>query len=349
MRKRWLYLVIPAAALLLLAGWSAARHSSSGRIDAAKLRAFGALPAAVDSAHNPITEDKAALGKMLYYDARFSRGRDVSCNSCHPLNNYGADGQPTSEGYRHARGMRNSPSVYNAAGHLAQFWDGRASDVEQQAEGPVLNPAEMAMPSERAVVAVLQSIPEYAQAFHRAFPDDPDPLTLRNMARAIAAFERKLVTPSRWDRFLNGDDAALTAEEKAGFQAFLDAGCAVCHAGTYVGGNLYRKLGAMEPWPDSSDPGRFGVTHNESDRMVFKVPSLRNVARTAPYFHDGKVDTLDEAVSSMAQHQVGRQLNESEVKSITTWLGSLTGEIPADAAEPPVLPKSTPATPRPEI
>jgi cytochrome c peroxidase len=338
-----------AAILLLLAGCGTTGPSQSQHANANRLKNFAALPAAVTSDANPITTEKTALGKMLYYDARLSRGQDVSCNSCHPLNNYGADGRPTSEGYRHQHGDRNSPTVYNAAGHVAQFWDGRAADLEEQAQGPVLNPVEMAMPSEKAVVAVLQSIPEYAQAFHRAFPDDPDPLTLRNMAKAIAAFERKLVTPGRWDKFLNGDDGALTAEEKAGFQAFLDAGCATCHAGTYVGGNIYQKLGAAEAWPDRSDPGRYQVTHNESDRMVFKVPSLRNVAKTAPYFHDGKVKTLDEAVSTMAQHQLGKQLSDSEVKAIATWLNSLTGEVPADAVEPPVLPKSTPATPRPEI
>ena len=337
-----------AAALLLEAGCGTAGNSQTPRVNG-RVKNFAALPAAIPSQANPITAEKAALGKMLYYDARLSRGQDVSCNSCHPLNNYGADGRPTSEGYRHQHGDRNSPTVYNAAGHVAQFWDGRAADLEEQAQGPILNPVEMAMPSERAVIAVLQSIPEYAQAFHRAFPDDPDPLTLRNMARAIAAFERKLVTPSRWDKFLNGDDAALTAEEKAGFQAFLDAGCSTCHAGTYVGGNVYRKLGAAEAWPDSTDPGRYQVTHNESDRMVFKVPSLRNVARTAPYFHDGTVKTLDEAVSTMAQHQLGKQLTDAEVKSISTWLNSLTGEVPADTIEPPVLPKSTPATPRPEL
>jgi cytochrome c peroxidase len=341
--------ILAVAALLPFYGCGIGKRSEPAGFDAARLKAFAPLPEVVADPRNPITAEKVSLGKMLYYDARLSRGQDVSCNSCHPLDNYGADGQPTSEGYRHAHGQRNSPTVYNAAGHLAQFWDGRAADVEEQAKGPVLNPVEMAMPSEKAVVAVLQSIPEYAQGFHRAFPDDPDPLTLSNMAKAIAAFERKLLTPARWDKFLNGDDAALTAEEKAGFQAFLDAGCSVCHAGTYVGGNVYQKLGAVEPWPDRNDPGRYGVTHNEADRMVFKVPSLRNVAKTAPYLHDGKVNTLEEAVASMAQHQLGKQLSETEVKAISTWLGSLTGEIPADAVAPPELPKSTAATPRPEI
>jgi cytochrome c peroxidase len=339
MRKRWFRISLPAAAILALSACNVGGRAESRRSDSARLKAFAPLPAAVSAAANPITEEKVALGRMLYYDARLSRGQDVSCNSCHPLNNYGADGQPTSEGYLHARGQRNAPSVYNAAGHMAQFWDGRAADVEEQARGPVLNPVEMAMPSERAVAAVLQSIPEYARAFHRAFPDDPDPLTLDNMAKAIGAFERRLVTPARWDKFLNGDDAALTMEEKAGFQAFLDAGCSLCHAGTYIGGNVYQKLGAVEPWPDRTDPGRYQVTRNEGDRMVFKVPSLRNVAKTAPYFHDGKVDSLEQAVAEMGQHQLGKKLSEAQVKAISTWLGSLTGELPAAYIEPPQLPK----------
>ena len=346
MRYRLLWICL--AAMIGIAAFSASKRAASARIDPARLKAFAPLPA-VNTPADGLTGERVALGKMLYYDPRLSRSQDVSCNSCHPLDNYGADGQATSEGYRHARGQRNSPTVYNAAGHVAQFWDGRAPDLEAQAQGPVLNPVEMAMPSESAVVAVLQSIPAYAQAFHRAFPDDPDPLTLANLAKAIAAFEQRLLTPARWDKFLNGDDTALTAGEKAGFQAFLDAGCSTCHAGTYVGGNIYQKLGAAQAWPDASDLGRYQVTRNEADRMVFKVPSLRNVSMTAPYFHDGKIKSLDEAITSMAQHQLGKELSQAEVKAISTWLGALTGDIPADIVQPPALPKSTPTTPGPEL
>jgi cytochrome c peroxidase len=341
-------IVTAAATLLALAGCNAAQRTDSPRIDSASLKAFAPLPDSAPSATNTLTSVKVGLGRMLYYDPRLSRGQDLSCNSCHPLDRYGADGQATSEGFRHAHGSRNSPTVYNAAGQVAQFWDGRAPDVEAQAKGPVLNPVEMAMPSEKAVVEVLQSIPDYARAFHRAFPDDPDPLTLDNMAKAIAAFERKLVTPSRWDKFLRGDDAALTAEEKAGFTAFVDAGCSTCHAGAYVGGNIYQKLGIAEPWPDTSDPGRFQVTKNEADRMVFKVPSLRNVARTAPYFHNGKVESIEQAVVAMAEHQLGKSLADAEVKVIAKWLDTLTGEVPRDLIAPPPLPKSTPQTTRPD-
>jgi cytochrome c peroxidase len=347
-RNRLVRICLPALALIALAGCHAAPRSASPRIDPANLKAFAPIPDVMPAQANAITGEKVVLGRMLYYDPRLSRAQDVSCNSCHPLDHYGADGEATSEGYKHARGQRNSPSVYNAAGHVAQFWDGRAPDVETQAKGPVMNPVEMAMPSENAVVAVLRSIPEYAQAFHSAFPDDPDPLTLDNMAKAIAAFERKLVTPGRWDKFLRGDDSALTAEEKAGFNAFVDAGCNACHAGTYVGGNIYQKLGIVEPWPDLSDPGRYQVTKNEADRLVFKVPSLRNVAKTAPYFHNGKVESLDQAVAAMALHQLGKTLADADVKSIAKWLAALTGDIPAEYIGPPALPKSTAKTPRPD-
>jgi cytochrome c peroxidase len=347
-RNRLVRISLPALALIALAGCQTARRADSPRVDPASLKAFAPIPDAMEAQANAITGEKVALGRMLYYEPRLSRGQDVSCNSCHPLDHYGADGNATSEGYKHAHGQRNSPTVYNAAGHVAQFWDGRAADVEAQAKGPVMNPVEMAMPSEDAVLTVLRSIPEYAQAFHAAYPEDPDPLTFDNMAKAIAAFERKLVTPGRWDKFLRGDDAALTAEEKAGFNAFMDAGCNTCHAGTYVGGNIYQKLGIAEPWPDASDPGRYQVTKNEADRLVFKVPSLRNVAKTAPYFHNGKVESLEKAVVRMAQHQLGKTLSDTQVKSIATFLSALTGDIPAQYIGQPALPKSTAKTPRPD-
>jgi cytochrome c peroxidase len=304
--------------------------AGSGGVEPNKLRIFGALPAAIEQrSPTPVAAERIALGRMLFYEPRLSKSGAISCNSCHPLDNYGADNQPTSDGHQGALGERNSPSVYNAAGHFAQFWDGRAPDVEEQAKGPVLNPVEMAMLSEQAVVAVLKSIPQYVEAFKRAFPDDKDPVTFDNMALAIGAFERGLVTPSRWDRFLRGDHAALTPAEIAGFNTFLQTGCASCHAGTYVGGKMFQRIGLLRDWPDQSDPGRYKLTHNQADRMVFKVPSLRNVAKTAPYFHNGKVRTLEEAVSYMAEYQLGRKLADSEVQSIVTWLKSLTGEIPA--------------------
>lgn len=319
-------------AVALFAAYSGCTRTAG--VDSNKLRIFGALPALIEY-RQPVAADQINLGRMLFYDARLSKSQAISCNSCHRLDNYGVDNEPTSPGHQGARGERNSPTVYNAAGHLAQFWDGRAADVEEQAKGPVLNPVEMAMPSKQAVVALLKSIPEYPEAFKRAFPEDKDPVTFQNVGRAIGAFERGLVTPSRWDKFLRGDAAALTAAEIAGFNKFMETGCASCHAGTYVGGKLFQRIGLLHDWPDTSDPGRYSVTHNETDRMVFKVPSLRNAEKTAPYFHNGKVRTLEQAVSYMADYQLGKHLADPEVRSIVTWLKCLTGELPADYIKPP--------------
>jgi cytochrome c peroxidase len=317
-------------------------------VDEGKLQLFGPLPEVIPSETNPETDAKVALGRMLYYEPRLSKSQQISCNTCHKLDKYGVDGESTSDGHKKQKGDRNSPTVYNAAGHFAQFWDGRAADVEEQAKGPVMNPVEMAMPSEKVVISVLKSMPEYVDAFKKAFPEDKDPVTLNNMARAIGAFERKLVTPSRWDKFLSGDKSALTDEEKTGFNTFVQSGCQTCHAGVLVGGSLFQKLGAAEPWPDTTDPGREKVTKNEADRMVFKVPSMRNIEKTGPYYHDGKVRTLEEAVSLMAKHQMAKTLSDAQVKSIIVWLKALTGEIPADYVKEPALPKSTAKTPKPD-
>jgi cytochrome c peroxidase len=212
-----------------------------------------------------------------------------------------------------------------------------------------MNPVEMAMPSERQVVAVLKSMPEYVIAFQKAFPGEKDSISYENMALAIGAFERNLVTPSRWDRFLRGDSQALTDEEKAGFNEFMETGCQGCHSGAYIGGQMYERLGMVKPYPDTSDPGREKVTKDESDRMVFKVPGLRNIVETRPYFHNGKVETLEQAVSRMAEYQLGKNLTEEQVHSIIAWLKALTGAIPAEYVEMPILPKSTAKTPKPGL
>jgi cytochrome c peroxidase len=331
--------------MLLVAG----ERQQAGQSDVVvrgNLKVFAPLPDVVLSASGMPSKDQIDLGRMLYFDPRLSKSQTISCNTCHPLAKYGADGEATSEGYRGQRGDRNAPTVYNGAGHFAQFWDGRAADLEEQAKRPVRNPVEMAIASEEDVVTVLRSMPEYALAFHRAFPQDREPVSFDNMAIAIGAFERKLLTPARWDWFLRGHQTALTGDEKAGLKTFLAAGCQTCHAGSFLGGSSFQKLGVAKPYPDSSDPGRYKVTGNEADRMLFKVPSLRNVAMTAPYFHNGKVSSLEDAVSRMSEYQRGRQLSESEIRSIVTWLGSLTGDLPSDLILAPVLPKSTRSTPQ---
>jgi cytochrome c peroxidase len=348
MRKKDYGVWAVLAAFVLFAVGYGTRATASEEINPAALKMFAPLPELVPSGSGVPTEAQISLGRMLYFDPRLSRNQKISCNTCHPLASYGMDGQATSEGYRHQHGKRNAPTVYNAAGHFAQFWDGRAADVEEQAKGPVRNPIEMAMPSERDVVAVLASMPEYVAAFHRAFPQDPAPVCLDNLGIAIGAFERKLLTPGRWDRFLRGDQAALTAGEKSGLQVFLASGCQSCHAGAYLGGSSFQKLGVAQPYPDASDPGRFNVTGNEADRMFFKVPSLRNIAVTGPYFHNGKVTSLSEAVAQMAEYQRGKNLSERQLGEIVTWLGALTGEVPSEYIKEPVLPKSAAATPKPE-
>ena len=318
----------------------------SKTIDAAKLKSFAALPEATAFDANDPRAARVALGRMLYYDARLSKSQTISCNSCHPLSLFGADGKPTSEGYLGQRGTRNSPTVYNAGLHFVQFWDGRAPDVEKQAQGPLLNPVEMAMPSEKAVVDVLQSIPGYVTAFRRAYPGEKNPVTFSHASEAIGLFERGLITPSRWDKFLKGDQAALTPEEKAGFNHFLAAGCETCHSGALVGGSAFQKLGMLKDYPDASDPGRYQVTKNANDRMFFKVPALRNVAMTGPYFHTGKVSTLNDAVTQMAEYQTGKSLATADRDAIVTWLQTLTGEADRNYIKPPELPKSTTRTPR---
>ncbi len=336
-------------AVLFLATWGCSQHpSGSPAVDAAKLKMFAPLPDVVPAATGLPSDERANLGRMLYYEPRLSKNQKISCNTCHQLDKYGVDSEPTSEGHKGQHGDRNSPTVYNAAAHFVQFWDGRAANVEAQAKGPVMNPVEMAMPSEAVVVVTLKSMPEYVTAFKEAFPGEKDPITFDNMAIAIGAFERRLMTPSRWDKFLKGDQNALTPEEKAGFNAFVGAGCQTCHAGALLGGNLYQKIGLAKPYPDSTDPGRAKVTKDDSDKSFFKVPSLRNIDKTAPYFHNGRIPTLPQAVEQMGEYQLGNQLSDADVKAIVTFLGALTGDLPANYIKPPELPKSTPKTPKPE-
>lgn len=335
--KTKLFILISAASLAALAV----------DIPAARLRMFKPLPPAMDSPANPATPAKIDLGRMLYYENRLSKSQKFSCNSCHMLDKYGVDNDATSEGHKGQRGDRNSPTSYNAAGHLAQFWDGRAPDVEGQAKGPVLNPVEMAMPDEKTVVATLKSMPEYVALFAKAFPGEKDPVTYDNMAKAIGAFERKLVTPSRWDKFLAGDQKALTDAEKAGFLKFVDAGCSNCHMGAFVGGSMYQKLGVVKAYPGLKDEGRMKATKKAEDKHFFKVPSLRNIEKTYPYFHDGHVKTLEEAIAKMGDYEVGKKLTPADVTAISTWLKTLTGNVPADFIKPPKLPASTAKTPKP--
>jgi cytochrome c peroxidase len=267
------------------------------------------------------------LGKMLYLDPRLSVNNKISCNSCHGLGNFGVDNEPTSPGHEGKRGNRNSPTTMNAALHIAQFWDGRARDVEEQALGPILNPVEMGMPDKGTVVKKLKEIDSYQKLFTEVFSDQKYPFNYNNIGEAIGAFERTLLTPSRFDDYLNGDDEALSKVEKRGLHKFIRIGCATCHNGVAIGGNSFKKIGLIEPY-ETPDFGRYEVTRIENDKYVFKVPSLRNITQTAPYFHDGSVITLEEAIRLMAKHQLGREVGHGFIRDVKAFLGSLKAKEP---------------------
>ncbi len=272
---------------------------------------------------------KVDLGRHLYYEKRLSSNNQIACNSCHLLDKYGVDGVDFSLGVPGKPVGRNSPTTYNAFFHIAQFWDGRAATVEEQAKGPILAGKEMGMPSAAAVVAKLKGIPEYPPLFKKAFPRDVDAVTYNNVGTAIGAFERNLVTPGRFDDFLAGDASALTVQEQKGLKTFVITGCVTCHTGPLVGGNSYQKLGLVKPWPNQTDVGRSAIVGNDAFKMFFKVPSLRNIEKTGPYFHDSSAKTLEAAVKKMAKHQLGRELSGEQLGDIVAFLKSLTGKIPA--------------------
>ena len=299
---------------------------------------------------NPASAAKVELGKMLYFDPRLSASHAISCNSCHNIGLGGADAEPTSLGHRWQHGGRNSPTVFNAVFNTAQFWDGRAKDLEEQAGGPMVNPLEMASPTAH-VAEQLKGIPGYRDVFAKAFPGESDPITLANAQKAIAVFEATLITPnSPFDLFLKGDGNALSGVQKQGLALFMDKGCASCHNGVNVGGGMYAPFGVAEKpganFLPPTDKGRFMVTKTPSDEYVFKVPTLRNIVLTAPYFHTGQAWDLRQAVAIMGTSQLGVQLTDDEIDKITAFLGSLSGEQPKVIY--PILPPSGAGTPQPE-
>ncbi len=312
---------------------------------------FEAIPSAPpELPGNPATPAKILLGKMLFFEPRLSASHVISCNSCHNLGLGGADAEPTSIGHRWQHGGRNAPTVMNAVFNKAQFWDGRAKDLEQQAGGPIANPIEMGSP-ETHVAEQLKGIPGYREYFANAFPSEADPITLANVQKAIAVFEATLITPNApFDKFLEGNAEAISAEQKAGLALFMDKGCSSCHNGINIGGGMYAPFGVLEKpgaeFLPAEDKGRFMVTKTPSDEYVFKVPTLRNIELTAPYFHTGQAWDLRQAVAVMGTSQLGAQLSDDEVTKITVFLNSLTGEMPAVSY--PILPPSVGSTPRPQ-
>jgi cytochrome c peroxidase len=299
---------------------------------------------------NVASKEKLALGKMLYFEPRLSANHAISCALCHNIGLGGTDIASTSLGHRSQKGGRNSPTVFNAVFNTAQFWDGRAKDLEEQAGGPLVNPVEMASPATH-VTEQLKGIPGYLPGFTAAFPGEADPITLANIQKAIAVFEATLLTPDApFDRFLKGDAGALSATEKAGLTLFVDKGCAGCHKGINIGGGMYAPFGiARKPGAEllpPKDKGRFAVTKSASDEYVYKVPSLRNIAITAPYFHTGQVWDLREAVTVMGTTQLGNTLTTDEADKLVAFLNTLTGTPPVVTL--PVLPPSVATTPRPQ-
>jgi cytochrome c peroxidase len=317
----------------------------------AVIAALGVATAA--SAKEPIEPIKPAtgvnsamaeLGKKLYFDPRLSKSGFISCNSCHNLSMGGTDNLKTSIGDHWQQGPINAPTVLNSSMNLAQFWDGRAKDLKAQAGGPIANPGEMAFTHELAV-EVLESIPAYVAEFKQVFGKDG--VDIDKITDAIAEFEKTLVTPnSRFDKWLQGDKGALSADEQAGYALFKDSGCTACHNGPAVGGNSFQKMGVVEPYKAKSPAeGLVAVTGKDADRFKFKVPTLRNVEMTYPYFHDGEAETLTEAVDVMGRLQLGKKFNDKENGQIVAFLKSLTGDQPS--FQLPILPPSTDKTPQP--
>ncbi len=280
------------------------------------------------------------LGYHLYHDTRLSMKGNNSCNSCHNLNTFGVDNLSTSPGDEGKNGERNSPTTLNAALHAFQFWDGRAKDVEEQAGMPILNPVEMNIPNKQFLVDRLKKIPLYQDLFKKAFPDSKDPITYENLQKAIGAFERKLITPSRFDKYLAGDKSALTLQEKKGLVAFTTNGCTQCHSGALLGGNQYQKFGVYSNYWEHTgskkiDEGKYVVTKDTNDKYIFKVPSLRNIEKTGPYFHDGSISSLDSAVKIMGRVQLGRQIDDEDTRNIVAFLKTLTSDIPNEYKKTP--------------
>jgi len=312
------------------------------------------------------TPEKLALGKMLYFDPRLSENQDISCHRCHNIGMGGVDGRSSSIGHIGGLGGRKVLTVLNAVFNKSQFWDGRAADLEEQVVASVManpgallrtrggptitNPGEITLTKQHAVER-LKAIPGYADAFKRAFPNETDPITYENVGRAIAVFEATLITPDApFDRWLKGDEAALSGEQKQGLRIFVEKGCSNCHNGINIGGGTYTRFGSVQnPGPEFLPPddwGRFAVTKDLNDKYVFKVPGLRNVELTAPYFHSGQSWDLKEAISVMGQSELGQKLSADETEKLTEFLKSLTGRQPQIVL--PILPPSQPTAPHPQ-
>ncbi|MDR3392005.1 MAG: cytochrome c peroxidase [Sulfuriferula sp.] len=304
---------------------------------------FKPLPADMGTPEFPITQEKVTLGRALFFDPRPSLDGTVSCAHCHQPALYGTDALPLPIGVKDRVNPRNAPTVLNAAQEFVAHWRGDRLNVEDQATKALIGPPSFGQPDLATAMAKVEAIPGYQAMFKQAFPNDKNPINAENWGKAIGAYERTLVTPSPFDAYLKGDVKALSPAAVSGMQKFINTGCAACHSGAGVGGGMYQKFGLVEDyWKETGskkiDTGRFDVTKNPADMYVFKVPSLRNVAMTAPYFHDGSVATLPEAVRVMGQVQLGKKLDSKDIEEIVAFLNSLTGKLPANFATAPTLP-----------
>jgi cytochrome c peroxidase len=327
--------------------FSIASFGAEPKSEAEKLRArIGPFVKPISKYVGDKPQSKAivALGRRLFFDTRLSKKQNLSCNACHDLAKYGTNG-PAVRDVRQAKTVpknmtpvRDVPSVYHAAGHKLLYWDSRAPGIERQAEAALLNPQEMGMADAASVVKRLTQIDGYGPLFQEAFPSEGKLITLKRVGVAIGAFERGLVTPAPFDRFMKGDDAALTAQQIAGAILFQDLDCATCHTGSYIGGQMVQKIGVVRPWPNQVDTGYYLVSGRKDHKMYFRVPPLRNVAKTAPYFHDGSSRTLKSAIRRMAWYERGRMISDTQTFAIEAFLGSLTGEIPKAYIQKPKLP-----------
>lgn len=338
-----------AAGLLLSSTAAVAADDATEKLRERANQLFKTIPTAEEViAEREIQAEHIELGRMLFFEPRLSKSQVITCNTCHSIGTGGADNVPKSLGHGWNHGRRNSPTVLNAVFNGSQFWDGRAADLKEQAEGPIQDAVEMNATPEY-VEEVLNSIPEYRELFANAYADDKNPVSFANAVHAIGEFEATLVTPNApFDKFLQGEDA-LNEQEREGLALFMDKGCTACHTGRNLGGEVFFKFGLVnepsEAVRPADDQGLFELTGKESDKYSFRTSQLRNVALTAPYFHSGAVWNLEEAVKIMADTQLGQKLSDDEAASIAAFLGSLTGEQPA--VEYPVLPASTANTPRP--
>ncbi|WP_292533906.1 cytochrome c peroxidase [Methylocystis sp.] len=340
MRSSSLFIVFP---VVLFAATTARAESPNAKAlldDARRIFQPIAVPSAVNDS---VASARIELGRRLFFENRVSMDGNVSCAHCHPADKQASDGLPKAIGVFGKENPRNAPSIFNAALNFKQHWRGDRESLEDQAEKSLLGPTSFGNPDQATAMSKLKSIPLYADAFAKAFPDDKDPINSKNWGVAVGAFERTLLTPSKFDAFLAGDASALSKQEQAGLRKFIDLGCASCHNGAGVGGNSFQKFGvASDYWKETGvatpDKGLADVTKNDADLYVFKVASLRNVARTAPYFHDGSVAELAKAVKIMGKTQLGQDLSDKDSADIVAFLGALTGSVPANYAPPEPYP-----------